>query len=136
MVENGATIFTEEQDLIEKQDQDSCNSLFSYLRRRGGGRGFVHYYRISKGFDPTPRTPPPTRLHNYSDFHQWQLFFSASFPPPPPQSLCSQTGIQTFLLFQGIVKVTVSLSKFRNSSFFVPFPTVGTVHFCSSFSPL
>ena len=33
-------------------------SLFSYLRRRGGGRGFVHYYRISKGVRPNPQNPP------------------------------------------------------------------------------
>ena len=33
--------------------------------------------------------------------------------------------------FQGIVQATVPLPKFRNSSFFVPFPTAGTVPFRS-----
>ena len=30
--------------------------------------------------------------------------------------------------FQGIVQVTVPLSKFSNSSFLLPFPTAGTVN--------
>ena len=28
------------------------------IYRKGGGRGFVHYYRISKGVIPNPQNPP------------------------------------------------------------------------------
>ena len=37
-------------------------SLFSNLRRRGGGGGSFTTIEFQRGFDRTPRTPPPTRL--------------------------------------------------------------------------
>ena len=40
-----------------------------------------------------------------------------------------ELGIQVFLFFQGIIQVTSSCSKYRNSSFFSSFSAAGTVTF-------